>query len=137
MKKSFFALRTISVMFVVFVVSGFIAFMPFAAVHAAELNSQKQAVCEGAGGWVSGEVGCAIGSSNSVENTLRAVADILIFIIGAIAVIMIIIGGIRYATSGGDQAQITSAKNTILYSVIGLVVAFMSYGIARFIADRL
>lgn len=55
------------------------------------------------------------------------------YIIGAIAVLMIIIGGIRYITSNGDQAQVTSAKNTILYSVVGLVVAIMAYGIVHFV----
>lgn len=59
------------------------------------------------------------------------------FIIGAISVLMIIIGGIRYTTSNGDQGAITSAKNTILYSIIGLVVAIMSYGIVHFVITNL
>ena len=65
------------------------------------------------------------------------ISNILIFVIGVIAVVMIIIGGIRYSTSGGDQAQITSAKNTILYAVVGLVVAFLAYGIASFVSNQL
>lgn len=55
------------------------------------------------------------------------------FIIGAISVLMIIIGGIRYTTSNGDQSAVTSAKNTILYSIIGLIVAMLSYGIVHFV----
>lgn len=55
------------------------------------------------------------------------------YIIGALAVLMIIIGGMRYITSNGDQAQVTSAKNTILYSVIGLIVAIMAYAIVHFV----
>lgn len=55
------------------------------------------------------------------------------YIIGAISVLMIIIGGIRYVTSNGDQNQITSAKNTILYAVIGLVVSIMAYAIVSFV----
>lgn len=59
------------------------------------------------------------------------------FIIGAVAVLMIIIGGIRYTTSNGDQAQITGAKNTIIYAVVGLVVAVLSYGIVHFVIANL
>lgn len=61
------------------------------------------------------------------------IINTLIFVIGAVAVIMIVIGGFRYVISGGDSGQINSAKNTILYAVIGLVVALMSYAIVNFI----
>ena len=46
---------------------------------------------------------------------------------------MMIIGGIRYVISNGDSSQITSAKNTIMYAVIGLVVALLAYAIVNFI----
>lgn len=65
------------------------------------------------------------------------VLETFTFIIGAIAVLMIIIGGIRYATSNGEQAQITSAKNTILYAIVGVVVAIMSYAIVRFVITNI
>lgn len=65
------------------------------------------------------------------------VSNILIFLVGIIAVIMLIIGGIRYAVSGGDQAAVTAAKNTILYAIIGLVVAFMAFAIINFVTQRL
>jgi glucose uptake protein GlcU len=58
---------------------------------------------------------------------------VLLFIIGAVAVIMIIIGGIRYTVSQGDQSQVSSAKNTILYAVIGLLVAIFAYAIVNFV----
>ncbi len=61
----------------------------------------------------------------------------LIFVIGAIALLMIVIGALRYTLSGGDQAQITSAKNTILYSVIGLVIALMAGGIIAFVLGNI
>lgn len=61
------------------------------------------------------------------------IINTLIFVIGAIAVLMIIIGAMRYTLSGGDQSQIGSAKNTILYSIIGLVIALMAGGIVNFI----
>ena len=72
----------------------------------------------------------------SLGSQIQIIVNILLFILGAIAVVMIVIGGIRYATSGGDSSQITSAKNTILYAVVGLVVAILAYAIVNFILDQ-
>ena len=69
----------------------------------------------------------------SLGESIKQVINVLLFIIGAVAVIMIIIGGIRYVISNGDSSQITSAKNTIMYAVIGLVVALLAYAIVNFI----
>jgi TRAP-type C4-dicarboxylate transport system permease small subunit len=66
----------------------------------------------------------------SVFNTI---INAVLYIVGIICVIMLIIGGIRYATSGGDQAQVTGAKNTIMYAVIGLVVAILAYAIVNWV----
>ena len=74
------------------------------------------------------------GGSNSI---FSRVTNILLFLIGAIAVIMLIIGGIRYVISGGDQAQVTSAKNTILYAIVGIVVAFLAYAAVNFVTQAL
>lgn len=69
------------------------------------------------------------------EGVFRTVTNVLLFIIGAIAVIMLIIGGIRYVLSGGDQAQVTSAKNTILYAIIGIVVAILAFAAVDFVIE--
>lgn len=70
-------------------------------------------------------------------NFAKSVTNTLFFAMGALAVIMIIFGGIRYATSNGDAGNIKTAKNTILYSVVGLIVALMAYGIVEFVLGRL
>lgn len=62
--------------------------------------------------------------------------DLLLFILGIGAVIMIVIGGIKYATANGEAAKISSAKNTILYSVVGLIVALLAWGIVRFVIEQ-
>lgn len=67
------------------------------------------------------------------EGLFRQVTNVLLFIIGAISVIMLIIGGIRYTISGGDSGAISSAKNTILYAVIGIIVALLAYAIVNFV----
>lgn len=63
----------------------------------------------------------------------RTVTNVLLFIIGAVAVIMLIIGGIRYVVSGGDSSAVTSAKNTILYAVVGIIVALLGYALVNFV----
>lgn len=62
--------------------------------------------------------------------------NLLLFILGIGAVIMIVIGGIKYATANGEASKIASAKNTILYSVVGLVVALLAWGIVRFVIEQ-
>ncbi len=61
------------------------------------------------------------------------VVNVMLFIIGAISVIMLIWGGIRYTTSGGASAAVTSAKNTIMYAIIGLVVAFLAFAVVNWV----
>lgn len=63
----------------------------------------------------------------------QTITNVLLFVIGAISVIMLIIGGIRYVLSGGDSSAVTSAKNTILYAVIGIVVAILAYAMVNFV----
>ena len=61
------------------------------------------------------------------------ITNVLLFIIGAISVIMLVIGGILYTTSAGDSAAVTSAKNTILYAIVGIVVALLAFAIVNFV----
>ena len=76
------------------------------------------------------------GGSADVGTIIKTIVNVLLYILGAVAVIMIVIGGIKYTTSNGDSNAVTSAKNTILYSVIGLVVALFAFAIVNFIVDK-
>lgn len=60
-------------------------------------------------------------------------SNFMLFIVGALSVIMIIVGGLRYVISGGDNSNVTSAKNTILYAVVGLVVSMLAYAAINFV----
>lgn len=72
-------------------------------------------------------------TGDATGNIVTPIVNTLLFILGAISVIMIIVAGIRYATSGGDAGSVTAAKNTLMYAVIGLVVAILSYAIVNFV----
>lgn len=63
----------------------------------------------------------------------RTITNVLLFILGAISVIMIIIGGLRYVVSGGNATAVTAAKNTILYAIVGVIVALLAYAIINFV----
>ena len=63
----------------------------------------------------------------------QQISSVLLFIVGAIAVIMIVIGGLRYVVSGGDAAQVQAAKNTILYALVGIIVAILAYAAVNFV----
>ena len=63
----------------------------------------------------------------------QTITNVLLFILGAISVIMIIIGGLRYVISGGNATAVTAAKNTILYAIVGVIVALLAYAIVNFV----
>lgn len=63
------------------------------------------------------------------------ISNVMLFIVGAVSVIMVIIGGLRYVISGGNSSNITAAKNTILYAIVGLIIAIMAYAIINFVLE--
>ena len=76
-------------------------------------------------------------SLNSVTYTLRNIINILLYVAGIIAVVIVVIAGFRFVTSNGDAAQVSKAKNTIIYALVGLVVAIMAYAIVNFILENI
>jgi uncharacterized membrane protein len=76
------------------------------------------------------------GKSDSATNMITTVINTLLMVLGIIAVIMIVVGGIRYTTSGGDSSGTKGAKDTIMYAIIGLVVAILAYTIVNFVLGQ-
>lgn len=93
-------------------------------------------VCEGIG-LTGGNCDDTTGAQSGIQNVVTTVVNILSLVVGAVAVIMIIIGGLRYIISGGDSGSVQSAKNTILYALVGLVVVIFARAIVIFIVNRL
>lgn len=73
---------------------------------------------------------------DNAASMVQIVINLLLYVLGIIAVIMIVVGGIRYTTSNGNASQIKEAKDTILYSVVGLIVAMLSFAIVNFVLGR-
>jgi TRAP-type C4-dicarboxylate transport system permease small subunit len=82
------------------------------------------------------DLGLANGPSSITPDTVAAALNTVYFIAGIVAVLIIIIGGVRYVTSNGDSSQVTAAKNTILYAVVGLVVIIMAAAITQFVVTN-
>jgi hypothetical protein len=61
----------------------------------------------------------------------------MLFVIGALSVVMLTIGGLRYVISAGNAAAVTSARNTVLYAVIGLIIALIAYAVINFVIATL
>lgn len=98
------------------------------------------AACKSAADCIQDGVDKAGGGGSSTadpKEIIQTIVHVLLFLIGAIAVIMIIIGGFRYVISQGDSGNVTSAKNTIMYAVIGLIVAIFAWAIVDFVIDNL
>ena len=75
-------------------------------------------------------------AETTVNGTISLALNIFSAVVGIIAVVMIIVGGVKYITSQGESANITSAKNTILYALVGLVVVALAQVIVRFVLNR-
>lgn len=75
-------------------------------------------------------------STEGINNTITMIINIFSTIVGVIAVIMIIYGGLRYITSGGDSGKIGNAKNTIIYALIGLIIVALAQFIVRFVLSK-
>lgn len=80
---------------------------------------------------------CAKQGSGDLLGVIKNIINVLLTIGGVVAVIMIIVGGIRFMVSTGDQSKIKAARDTILYSVIGLVVTILAFAIVNFVIDKL
>lgn len=121
MKKILLALAVL--MSVTFGISGL-------AVAASPSEAAKNQVCEG----ISGQVGGTCGDGGAdIQNIIAVVLNILSWIAGIAAVIMIILAGLKYITSSGDSSSISSAKSSLIYALVGLVIVALSQAIVFFI----
>jgi Type IV secretion system pilin len=111
-----------------------------AAVLAADPSIQA-GVCQGAEHLqvnpVTGDT-CVVtgGDEDSFNTLLTKIINVISLLVGVVAVIMIIFGGFKYITSGGDTTKVTGAKNTILYGLVGLVIVALAQVLVRFVLKQ-
>ena len=74
---------------------------------------------------------------NGSSGIIPRAINLMLFIVGILAIIFLIFGGIRYVISGGDKSKVDSAKNTILYAIVGLIVAILGYAVVSWVVSVL
>lgn len=75
----------------------------------------------------------AADTENTLMDTVQVVINVIIGVLGIVAVVMVVLGGVNFTTSQGDPAKTKKAKDTILYGIIGLMVALLAYAIVNFV----
>ena len=76
------------------------------------------------------------GKDEAGDTLVKDVVDLLFYAAGIVAVIAIIYGGIKFIVADGDASKIKGGRDTIMYAVVGLVVAIMAYSIVGFVVGR-
>lgn len=100
-----------------------------APAPAALAVTPKEEVCRG----IDGTANCGAATGISINNLIRNIVLLLSTIVGVAAIIMIVIAGLKYTTSGGDSSSVASAKNTLIYAIVGLIIAALAQFIVRFV----
>ena len=77
------------------------------------------------------------GANTDLMGQIQLILNAVYVVVGIVAVVMIILGGISYATSQGDAAKVKKGKDTILYGIIGLVVVLLAFAITSFVLSQL
>lgn len=125
--------------FKTFIVALSAVFMPLAlvgasaVVGAADINNS---LCQGANLQLGSDADCSPdgdGATETVNSTVETVINFFSWVVGVVSVIMIIWGGFKYITSGGDSSNVTAAKNTILYAIVGLIIVALAQIIVKFV----
>jgi predicted permease len=100
-------------------------------------NTITQGLCTGANDAASNGTGGCITDTSDPNGTLSKVAHTIVnifsIIVGIVAVIMIIYGGFRYITSGGDSGRVGNAKNTLIYAIIGMIIVALAQFLVHYV----
>lgn len=111
-----------------------------AIASAAENNDQvTSGLCSGSNLEFTTGTGCTVDSeeaSGKLNSIIKTTINVVSIVVGLVAVIMIVFGGLKYITSGGESNNVSSAKNTIIYAIIGLVVVALAQFVVRFVLDK-
>lgn len=99
------------------------AFAGVASAGTATNNGITSSLCSGSQTASGSSGSCTSTEANgSIQTIATKVVNIFSLIVGIVAVIMIIYGGFRYITSGGDSGKVSSAKNSLIYAIVGLII---------------
>lgn len=141
MNSMFQANTNFNLRYVLFLITGLVAATIFLTANKAEaqlFSGSKDEACiaVGANSGDKCDQDKLNQSGTTLSTTLKNIINIVSIIVGIAAVIMLVISGLRYVTSAGDSNQITSAKHTLIYALVGLVVVALAQAIVKFVLNR-
>ena len=93
-------------------------------------------ICSGVGG-TSPDGTCTTSSGLTVMGVVKTIVSVLSWVIGVVAVIMVMISGFKYITSGGDSNGVSSAKNTLIYAIVGLIIVALAQFLVHFVLNNI
>jgi len=98
-------------------------------------SSLKGDACAGLNTLATGstnDTSCGSSGESSIKNIVSEVVKILSLVVGIASIIVIIIAGLNFVTAGGDASKVSSAKNTLIYALIGVVIAVSAQFLVHF-----
>jgi len=99
-------------------------------------SSSKADACDGLSqlnGGTNADCSNLDAQGNGLKNVIKVVVEILSYVVGIVAIIMILVGGLKFITSGGDAQKAASAKTTLSYALVGLAVAALAQVLVRLV----
>lgn len=111
-----------------------------ALVSTAFADNISGSLCQGVNNAANGtnDQGCGTAGNNGttdLHSVASKIVNIFSIIVGVVAVIMIIYGGFRYITSGGDSAKVGGAKNSLVYAIVGLIIVALAQLIVHYVLN--
>jgi nitrate/nitrite transporter NarK len=103
--------------------------------YAGPFDDAKTEACKGAD-TSNGNNGCDATAGTKLSVIIKNIINLLSIIVGIAAIIVIIVSGLRFITAGGDANSISSARNGVIYAVVGLIVAALAQVIVRFVLSK-
>jgi hypothetical protein len=108
-------------------------------IPVAGLQATAAAACSGSGAKEDvlhgiGETGSDC-STSGVNDTVSTAVEVLSVVAGIAGVIMVIAAGFRYITSGGDSGKVSTAKNALIYALVGLAIAALAQFLVHFVIN--
>ncbi|HET7672946.1 MAG TPA: pilin [Candidatus Saccharimonadales bacterium] len=143
LQRSTYLIASLAMFAVFFGAGGLVAAQQPQADPQQETPNIQASTCQGAElkfptGQVSPDACAFTGNEpeNKLNDLIATIVNLFSVVVGVVAVIMIIVGGFRYVTSGGDSGNVSSAKNTILYAIVGLVIVALAQFIVKFVLSK-
>ena len=134
LKSWLLGLPVVGVMAVSSMATAGAAALPASTLHnpLVAASAAKNDVCEGIG-LTGGKCG---DNGKGLSDVIKNIIKVMSILVGIVAVIMLIIGGFKYITSGGDASNVASAKNTIIYAIVGLIIVALAQVIVQFVIGQ-